>query len=467
METLNNWIISVNDFIYTYILIAALIVIGLYFTFKSKFVQFRNIGEMFRLLGDGIAGGKSHKNSVTSFQAFCIATASRVGTGNLAGVATALALGGPGAIFWMWLIALVGSASAFVESTLAQVYKTKGERTFIGGPAFYMERGLRRRWMGILFAVIIIITFGLVFNSVQANTVTFAFNEVFGTSRVGFGVVLTAFTFLVIFGGIHRIAVISGILVPLMAIAYILLAVYILGTRAGMLPGVMGSIFSNALGFEQFAGGGLGVIVMQGIRRGLFSNEAGMGSAPNAAATADVSHPAKQGLIQALSVFTDTLIICSCTAFIILLSGVPLDGSVKGIQLTQMALTREIGSAGGQFIAVAILLFAFSSIVGNYSYCETNLLFISKNKTYLQVYRVAVGAMVMFGSVAALDLVWNLADLAMAVMTVINLVAIVLLGKIALKVLQDYQRQRRASKKNIVFKASSVPELKDSTSEWE
>lgn len=179
METLNNWIISVNDFIYTYILIAALIVIGLYFTFKSKFVQFRNIGEMFRLLGDGIAGGKSHKNSVTSFQAFCIATASRVGTGNLAGVATALALGGPGAIFWMWLIALVGSASAFVESTLAQVYKTKGERTFIGGPAFYMERGLRRRWMGILFAVIIIITFGLVFNSVQANTVTFAFNEVF------------------------------------------------------------------------------------------------------------------------------------------------------------------------------------------------------------------------------------------------------------------------------------------------
>ena len=458
METLNNWIISVNDFIYTYILIAALIVIGLYFTFKSKFVQFRDIREMFRLLGDGIAGGKSHKNSVTSFQAFCIATASRVGTGNLAGVATALALGGPGAIFWMWLIALVGSASAFVESTLAQVYKTKGERTFIGGPAFYMERGLRRRWMGILFAVIITITFGLVFNSVQANTVTFAFNEVFGTSRVWFGAILTAFTFLVIFGGIHRIAVISGILVPLMAIAYILLAVYILGTRAGMLPGVMGSIFSNALGFEQFAGGGLGVIVMQGIRRGLFSNEAGMGSAPNAAATADVSHPAKQGLIQALSVFTDT---------IILLSGVPLDGSVKGIQLTQMALTREIGSAGGQFIAVAILLFAFSSIVGNYSYCETNLLFISKSKTYLQVYRVAVGAMVMFGSVAALDLVWNLADLAMAVMTVINLVAIVLLGKIALKVLQDYQRQRRTSKKNIIFKASSIPELKDSTSEWE
>ena len=234
-----------------------------------------------------------------------------------------------------------------------------------------------------------------------------------------------------------------------------------------MLPGVVGSIFSNALGFGQFAGGGLGVIVMQGIRRGLFSNEAGMGSAPNAAATADVSHPAKQGLIQALSVFTDTLIICSCTAFIILLSGVPLDGSVKGIQLTQMALTSEIGSTGGQFIAVAILFFAFSSIVGNYSYCETNLLFISRNKTYLRVYRVAVGAMVMFGSVAALDLVWNLADLAMAVMTAINLAAIVPLGKIALKVLRDYQRQRRTGKKNIVFKASSIPELKDSTSEWE
>lgn len=466
METLNNWIVSTNDFVYTYILIIPLIIIGLYFTFKSKFVQFRNIREMFRLLGDGIMSG-NQKNSVSSFQAFCIATASRVGTGNLAGVATALALGGPGAIFWMWLIALIGSASAFIESTLAQIYKVKGERTFIGGPAFYMEKGLKKRWMGVLFAIIITITFGLIFNSVQANTVTLAFNEVFGFNRAWLGILLTVFTLLVIFGGIHRIAVISGILVPLMAIAYILVAIFILFTHLGTLPTVVESIFANAFGFEQIAGGGLGAIIMQGVRRGLFSNEAGMGSAPNAAATADVSHPVKQGLIQALSVFTDTLIICSCTAFIILLSDVPLDGSVKGIQLTQMALTRQIGSVGGQFIAICIFLFAFSSIVGNYSYCETNLFFISKNKTYLQIYRLAVGAMVMFGSIAALDLVWNIADLAMAIMTIINLIAIVFLSKIALKALQDYNRQRRTSKKNIVFKSSIIPELKDSTSEWE
>ena len=462
MENLNNWIIVTNDFIWTYILIALLICIGIYFTFKSRFVQFRNIREMFRLLGDGIASG-NHKNSVSSFQAFCIATASRVGTGNLAGVATALALGGPGAIFWMWLIALIGSASAFIESTLAQIYKVKGDRSFIGGPAFYMEKGLKKRWLGILFAVIITITFGLVFNSVQANTVTLAFHEVFGTSRVWLGIILTLFTLLVIFGGIHRIAVISGIIVPLMAIAYIVLAAFILFTHLGTLPHVIGSIFTNAFGFEPFASGGLGAVIMQGVRRGLFSNEAGMGSAPNAAATATVSHPVKQGLIQALSVFTDTLIICSCTALIILLSDVPLDG----IQLTQMALSHQIGSVGGQFIAICILLFAFSSIVGNYSYCETNLFFISKNKTYLQLYRIIVGGMVMFGSIAALDLVWNIADLFMAIMAITNLIAIVLLGKIALKALQDYNRQRRIRKKNIIFKSSFIPELKDSTSEWE
>ncbi|WP_059027189.1 alanine/glycine:cation symporter family protein [Gabonibacter massiliensis] len=466
MDKLNNWIIFSNDFIWTYFLIVPLIAIGLYFTFLSRFVQFRNFREMFRLLGEGITSGKS-KNSVSSFQAFCIATASRVGTGNLAGVATALALGGPGAVFWMWLIALIGSASAFIESTLAQIYKTKGERTFIGGPAFYMEKGLKKRGMGILFAVIISITFGLVFNSVQANTVTLAFHEVFGIDRTWLGILLTIFTLLVIFGGIHRIAVISGILVPLMAIAYILVALFILFMNAGSIPHLITTIFADAFGFEQFAGGGLGVVIMQGIRRGLFSNEAGMGSAPNAAATADVSHPVKQGLIQALSVFTDTIIICSCTAFIILLSDIPLDGTTKGIQLTQMALSHQIGPAGGQFIAISILLFAFSSIVGNYSYCETNMIFISPKRIYLQLYRVAVGLMVLFGSWAALDLVWNLADLAMAVMTIINLIAIVLLGKIALKALKDYHQQKKSGIHSPAFKSESIPELKDSTSEWQ
>lgn len=465
MEMLNNWIISSNDRIWSYILIPFLIVAGIYFTFKSRFVQFRLLKEMFRLLGQGINSGKG-KNSVSSFQAFCIATASRVGTGNLAGVATALALGGPGAIFWMWLLALIGSASAFVESTLAQLYKEKGERSYIGGPAFYIQKGLGQKWMGILFAVIISITFGLVFNSVQANTIALAFQESYGFHRWWSAIVLTLFTLFTIFGGIHRIARISGILVPIMAIAYLLLALYILMSNITSLPHLFKQIFSDAFGMEQFIGGGLGVTIMQGIRRGLFSNEAGMGSAPNAAATATVKHPVNQGLIQALSVFTDTIMICSCTAFIILLSEVPLDGSLKGIQLTQAALNQSIGNIGGQFITICILLFAFSSIVGNYSYCETNLIFIFRHPLPLKIYRVAVGGMVFFGSIAGLDLVWNMADLFMAIMTIINLIAILLLGRWALKALRHYQQQKRQGIKAPLFKAEDLPEIQDQLTAW-
>ena len=464
-EIFNSWILTINDWIWTYILIIFLIVTGLYFTFKSGFVQFRCFKEMFRLLGQGVSGGNS-KTSVSSFQAFCIATASRVGTGNLAGVATAVALGGPGAIFWMWLLALIGSASAFIESTLAQLYKEKGEKSFIGGPAFYIKKGLKKRKMGLLFAIIILITFGLVFNSVQANTISLAFSEIYGINRIWPALLLTIFTLLTIFGGIHRVARIAGILVPIMAIAYILVALYILLDHISLIPSLVSDIFSHAFGLEQFVGGGLGATILQGVRRGLFSNEAGMGSAPNAAATATVSHPVKQGLIQALSVFTDTLVICSCTAFIILLSGIPLDGSLKGIQLTQAALGNEIGTFGAQFIAFSILLFAFSSIVGNYSYCETNLFFISRHPAGLQIYRLAVGAMVFFGSIAGLDLVWNLADLAMALMTIINLIAIILLGKYAIKALKDYQKQKQAGIKSPVFKARHIPEIADQLTEW-
>lgn len=464
-ETLNNWVILLNDWIWTFLIIIPLIGAGLYFTFRTRFVQFRKIREMFRLLGEGIAGSNS-KNSVSSFQAFCIATASRVGTGNLAGVATAIALGGPGAVFWMWLIALIGSASAFVESTLAQIYKEKGEKSFIGGPAFYMKKGLKKKWMGTLFALIIIVTFGLVFNSVQANTISLAFSESFGFDRIWLAVILTFFTFLTIFGGIHRVARVSGIIVPIMAIAYMLVAVFILSINITHIPALFEHIFANAFGFEQVIGGGLGATIMQGVRRGLFSNEAGMGSAPNAAATATVSHPAKQGLIQALSVFTDTLIICSCTSFIILLSDLSAESGLKGIQLTQAALSNEIGTFGSPFIAVCILLFAFSSIVGNYSYCETNLFFISSKPFYLQLYRIAVGAMVLFGSLAGLDLVWNLADLFMAIMTLTNLIAIILLSKIAFKALGDYNRQKKAGIKSPVFHASAIPELGDEVTEW-
>ena len=465
MEFLNEKILLVNDFIWTYVLIAMLIVIGLYFTFKTKFVQFSNIKEMFKLLGEGTSSKDKAKGQVSSFQAFCIGTASRVGTGNLAGVASAIAIGGPGAVFWMWLIALIGSASAFIESTLAQIYKVKDGDNFRGGPAYYMEKGLKKRWMGIAFSVLIIICFGFAFNSVQSNTITAAFNSTFNANKLIIGIILTVLTSIIIFGGVNRIAKISSILVPIMAVAYIVIALFIIIMNFNQIPSLFKTIFENAFGIKQVVGGGIGAALLQGIKRGLFSNEAGMGSAPNAAATATVSHPAKQGLIQTLGVFTDTLIICTSTAFIILLSGAPLDGSVKGIELTQMALVSQVGSWGGIFISICILLFAFSSIIGNYYYGETNIQFITENKVVLYGYRILVAAMVLFGSIASMDLVWNIADVFMGLMAILNLIAIVLLSKIAIKALQDYTAQKKAGK-DPVFYASSIPELGDEVEEW-
>ncbi|MBS5938484.1 sodium:alanine symporter family protein [Clostridium sp.] len=465
MKLLNDLILTFNDVLWTYILIAMLIIIGLYFTFKTKFVQFRNIKEMFRLLGNG-AKSKDSKDTISSFQAFCISTASRVGTGNLAGVATAIAIGGPGAIFWMWLIALIGSASAFIESTLAQIYKEKDGSNFIGGPAYYMEKGLKKRWMGVIFAILITISFGLVFNSVQSNTIALSLNSSFGFDTKIIGLILTILTIIIIFGGVKRIADVSSVLVPIMAIAYILVALFIVLKNFTAIPSVLSLIFENAFGINQVVGGSIGAALMQGIKRGLFSNEAGMGSAPNAAATATVSHPVNQGFIQTLGVFTDTLIICSCTAFIVLLSGVPLDGSIKGIELTQLAVSSQVGSWGNTFISLCILLFAFSSIVGNYYYGEANIQFITNKKIYLSIYRISVALMVFFGSLVSMDIVWNLADVFMGLMAVINLIAIVLLSKIAFKALEDYTTQKKAGIKNPVFKSSSIPELNDEVTEW-
>jgi alanine or glycine:cation symporter, AGCS family len=465
MNFLNDAILAFNDVLWTYILIAMLIIVGLYFTLKTKFVQFRNIKEMFRLLNDGATNNKE-KNSVSSFQAFCISTASRVGTGNLAGIATAISIGGPGAIFWMWLIALIGSASSFIESTLAQIYKEKDGDNYIGGPAYYMEKGLKKRWMGVLFAILITIAFGLVFNSVQANTIALSMNSSFGFNKTIIGAIITLLTLFIIFGGVNRIAKVSSVIVPIMAIAYIIVALFIVFKNITSLPEVFKMIFENAFGIHQVVGGGIGAALMQGIKRGLFSNEAGMGSAPNAAATATVSHPVKQGFIQTLGVFTDTLIICSCTAFIILLSDVPLDGSIKGIELTQLAINSQVGSWGGIFISICILLFAFSSIIGNYYYGETNIQFITNKKIYLGIYRVFVGLMIFFGSLVSMDIVWNLADVFMGLMAIINLIAIVLLSKIAFKALDDYMTQKKSGVKDPVFKSSSIPELGDEITEW-
>lgn len=445
------------------VLIVALLGCALWFSFRTRFVQFRLFREMWSVLGDSSEGGH-----VSSFQAFMVSLASRVGTGNLAGVATAIAAGGPGAVFWMWVIALLGSANAFVESTLAQLYKRRSTDSFIGGPAYYMERGLGKRWMGIIFAILISITFGFAFNSVQSNTITAAWSGAFGVSPLVMGLILTGFTFIIIFGGIKRIARFSSVIVPVMAVGYILLALVVIIANVTELPGVIKLIVQSAFGWKQAAGGMFGAAIMQGIKRGLFSNEAGMGSAPNVAATAHTSHPVRQGLIQTLGVFTDTILICSCTAFIILCSGVPLDGSLDGVQLTQEALATQIGPAGRYVIAIAILLLAFSSIIGNYYYGEANIRFITKSRLALNIYRVAVCGMVIFGALTTLQTVWDLADVTMAFMTICNLIAIVLLGRQAFLLLEDYTSQKRAGVKTPSFHKSGLPsDIADRLDCWE
>ena len=458
MEILQNIINAVNDVLWTYILIAMLIGCAVYFTWRTRFVQFRNLREMLRLLTESAPKSNDGKRQVSSFQAFAVSIASRVGTGNLAGVATAIAVGGAGAVFWMWVIALLGSVNAFVESTLAQLYKRKDKDSFIGGPAYYMQYGLGKRWMGVLFAVLIAITFGFAFNSVQSNTICAAWEHAFGIDHTWMGIALTATTLIIIFGGIHRIAAVSSWLVPIMAVGYIILALGVVIYNIAEIPAVLGYIFRSAFGWEQALGGGMGAVVMQGIKRGLFSNEAGMGSAPNVAATASVSHPVKQGFIQALGVFTDTLVICTCTAFIILVSNPSSDASLSGIQLTQAAFTEQIGGLGAVFVAVAILLFAFSSIIGNYYYGESNIRFISRRPIYLWIYRVLVGAMVMCGAMMSLDLAWSFADVTMGLMTICNLIAIVLLSRQVLWLLRDYTTKKRQGISSPAFRKEEMPE---------
>ena len=472
---MNELITQINDAIWGYVLIAALIICGVWFTWKTKGVQFRMVGEMIRLLTDSATSGtdglsdnnKNHKH-ISSFQAFAVSVATRVGTGNLAGVATAIAIGGPGAVFWMWVIALIGSATAFVESTLGQLYKQRQKDSFVGGPAYYIEKGLHCKWMAYLFAVLITITFGLSYNSIQSNTICGAMQEAFGWDPIFVGSILSVVALIIIFGGLHRIANVSAVMVPLMAIGYFLLVVVIIIMNIEHIPHVLKVIITNAFGFEQGVGGTIGATIMNGVKRGLFSNEAGEGSAPNVAAAATVSHPVKQGLIQALGVFTDTLLVCSCTAFIILISGLYSTPELNGIALTQAALNSEIGNFGPTFIAIAILLFAFSSIIGNYYYGEANIRFMTKSNTVLTIYRVfSGGVLVMFGAMASLEIVWNLGDLCMALLTACNLVAIISLGKYAFRLLDDYRQQKRNGIKEPTFHRSQMPEIEKDLMCWE
>ena len=468
METLQNLATTIASALSDYTLVPLLLAVALYFTVATRGVQFRMAGEMLRLL---MQSGKrpvnsAHHSTVSSFQAFAVSIASRVGTGNLAGVASAIAIGGPGAVFWMWVIAVLGASSAFAESTLAQLFKIKGKRSYMGGPAYYILKGLHNRKWAVTFAILITLTFGFAFNSVQSNTITGALHTSFGFDPIWVAVALSILTFIIICGGIRRISRFSEIIVPVMAIAYIILALVIVIMNIHRLPEVLDLIIENALGFNQALGGTVGTALIMGIKRGLFSNEAGEGSTPNAAATADVSHPVKQGLIQALGVYTDTRRICTGTAVIILCSGMYLEGH-DGIILTQHAIDTGLGgntSIGSTFVSIAIFFFAFTSIVANYYYGETNLRFIHDDNRIILIYRLLVTAIVFWGSVSALDLVWTFADVTMALMTLCNLAAIIALRRYVLLCLADYRQQRRLG--DPIYRRSTIPQIAAETTCW-
>ena len=462
METLSLIIDYISNALWSYVLIYTLIPVGLYFTFKLRFAQFTHIRHMFKLITEGVVKTDEDQEHISSFGAFTISSASRVGTGNLAGVAIAIFMGGPGAVFWMWILALIGAASSMVENTLAQVYKKKNDDgTYRGGPAYYMKQGLGLGWMGATFSILITISFGLIFNSVQANTIASAFSGAFEVDPIIIGVVISALTGLIIFGGLKRIVSFTQVIFPAMAGIYLLVAFSVILFNITELPSVFSHIFSQALGMEQAATGAFAFMVMQGIKRGLFSNEAGMGSTPNAGATAEVSHPVKQGFIQTLGVFVDTLLISTATAFVILVTNVHnTTEGLNGIQLTQMAMNSTLGDSGTIFVAFIVLLFSFSSIIGNYYYGESNIEYMTNSKLAVNTFRAGVIFMVLFGTIASLKLVWNLADIFMGLMALLNIIALLMLRKVAFKVYKDYTTQLKAGK-NPIFNKRSMPELHD------
>ena len=468
MQTFHDIVNAINNVLWSYVLIYLLLAVGLYFTIRFGFVQFRGLKRAAQVT---FAKPEDPKQ-ISSFQAFATGLASRVGTGNIAGVATAISIGGPGAVFWMWVTALLGMSSAFVEATLAQIFKVKNDDgTYRGGPAYYIQQGLGSRPLGIAFALSLLLAFGLVFNAVQSNSISDALYNGFGLDKTLTGIITVALSAAVIFGGVKRIGRVAEILVPVMAIAYLLIAFYAIFTNLSLLPGVISTILSHAFTGEAAAGGAAGAgmkkAMEMGIKRGLFSNEAGMGSAPNAAASASTPHPVNQGLLQMLGVFIDTIVICSATAFIILLSNAYVPGTeVKGAALTQAAVDYHMGGNGGAgFMAIAVFLFAFTSIIGNYAYAESNINFIKENKTVVNIFRVLVLGMVMFGATGSLPLVWDMADASMGFMALINLFAILMLSKYAYAAWKDYSAQLKSGNNNPVFKSSTVAGLSDKLEE--
>lgn len=457
MEVFGNIISSISGVMYGYILIALLIVAGLWFTFRFKFVQVRAIPEAIKSIME-----KGEKGKTSSFQALMVSTASRVGTGNIVGVAGAILIGGPGAVFWMWIIAIVGGASAFVESTLAQVYKKRGkDGSSYGGPAYYMKQALRAPALGGIFAVALILTYMGGFNALAAYNLT-EFTKAYVTipnATLVIGLVIAILAAIVILGGGKIITKVTGVLVPIMAALYIVVALIVIIMNITELPGVIAAIFTQALNFKAIAGGALGAAIMQGIKRGLYSNEAGIGSAPNAAAAAEVSHPAKQGFVQVLSVFIDTIILCSATAFMCLSSGVDPAAFDSNAAYIQGALHACFGPIGPIFITVALALFAYTTLIGNYFYAEQNISYIYKNaktnKAFMFIYRLIAVIIIFVGAQFSAGLAWDLADVLMGIMAIINIPVIWILGKKALVVCNDYFKQKKEGK-DPVFKAKDV-----------
>ncbi|MDB6180097.1 alanine/glycine:cation symporter family protein [Paracoccus fistulariae] len=471
-----------NNIFWGYILIYGLLAVGLFFTIRLGFIQFRYFGEMFRCV---LGSRESDKDGISPFQALTVSLASRVGTGNIAGVAVALTLGGPGAIFWMWMVALVGMATAYAESTLAQLYKTHGpDGMYRGGPAAYIARGLGQPWLASVFSVALILSFGLIFNAVQANSIAEAAATPIETMLVGsgmfeatpegtaaaftaakaiIGAVVAVLAGIIIFGGIPQIARVAEFVVPFMAGLYLLAAIIALVMNIDRVPGILSGIVLNAFGLQETVGGVAGSVtaaMMNGIKRGLFSNEAGMGSAPNIAAVATPAphHPSSQGFVQALGVFIDTILVCTATATMILLADVIPSAELTGVNLTQAALGDHFGNLGQIFVAVAIFFFAFTSIIGNYSYAENAVVYLGAGKGGIMMLRVAVMGMVVWGAIQAVGTVFSFADASMGLMATINLVAIVLLSGTVLVLTRDYIRQRKEGR-NPVFVVADHPEI--------
>ena len=461
METLNSIVSDINGFLWSSVIIILLVGAGFYFTVRTRAVQVRYFPRMLRLIAH-TAGTKTKGNEISPFQAFCISTASRVGVGNIAGIAIAITSGGPGAIFWMWFIAVIGSATGFVESTLAQIYKVPRADGggFRGGPAYYLKNGLGHGLWAALFAILISVTYGMIYNSVQSNTIALALSSALGFDRMMVGGVVTVLAMLVICGGMGRIARVTEWMVPAMAGIYIVTTLGIMLYNITELPQAFAIIFQDAFDFQAIFGGGMGAAVLTGLKRGLFSNEAGEGSVPNAAATADASHPTVQGLIQAFGVYVDTLFICSASAFIVLLTGDYASTGLTGIELIQWDLAQYFGPMAPKAVSILIFLFAFTSLIGNYYYGEINIGHLSSKKWPLMLFRVCIAVMIFWGSIADLPLVWNLADLFMAFMVLTNVTAILILFPQANACLKDYEKQLKEGVIVPTFHKKVLPKLK-------